>query len=192
MVPNGRSLHQVTCRRLVPSIRVFQSQTPPQTVYPPGQSVLSKRYAPGQRLIPPRSVSTQQLHSTVQPASQGRTQDISQYGQPQVSSPPSLQQYPIHQQTQQTQPAQRGHIPGPQTQPLHAMKMDQSPFPPSNLAPSSQYQHQHQQPPFAPPQDTFYPPPPTAPSHFDQDPHADLPPHFAMESGGRSNVILKG
>ena len=154
------------------------SQVPPQTV---SQDVLSKRYAPGQRLVPPRSVS-------VQPTWQGRAQDMSQYGQPRVSSPQYQQQYSIHQQTQQPRHAKGGQIPGQQALPPHAMQMNQPPFPPSNHKPSSQYEHQHQhqhqhQPPFASPQDTFYPPPPTTSTHFEEDPHADLPPHFAMESG---------
>ena len=87
---------------------------------------------------------------------------------------------------QQAQHAQHGHIPGTQTNPLYTTRINRPPFASSNLGPSSQHQqHQHQhhrQPPFVSPQDNFYPPPP-APSHFEEDPHADLPPHFAMESG---------
>ena len=119
------------------------SRPPPQTISPPSESVLSNRHAAVQKLVPP-SVSTQQTRSTVQSALQGSAQDMLQYGQPHVSSLSSQQPHPIYQQTQQAQHTQRGHIPGPGTQPPPAMQMSHPPLPPSNLGPSFQHQHEHQ------------------------------------------------
>ena len=163
--------------------RVPAIQAPPRAASPPIQALPSSRYAPGQRLVPPKSASAQNPKSPVPSTSQRRSSEqiTHQYGQSQGFSPPSHQQYPSQHQHEYITPpqAQHPHRTMQMNHPLHSS--------PSDLAPHSRQQYQNQ-PPFPTQQGNFYPQPLPEPSIYEDDPHADLPPHFKMESGEYSDV----
>lgn len=152
------------------------SQPLPPTKSPPPPAPPSSRYAPTQKLLPNRAVLAQQIRPPMQPAWQGRGPDVDMppYDQQQISPPSSRHIYSNH----------HYEVPGPQTQAMNLAQHPGQPLstPQSNFgAPHSHYQTT--QPPFQVAQDGLYLPPLNEVSQYERDHHADLPPHFQMESG---------
>ena len=153
----------------------LSSQIPPQTTSPPisGPSG-SNRYAPGSRAAPPRSISAQppnQPSWRSVPARMTSPQDQS-LGAP-VQAPFPTQQFPV----QGTPTSVHGPT-SSQTYPSQPIQSKQSLPPPQPQTHHAAYQ---EPPSFQPPHDHYYPP--FHSTHDPQNQHADLPPHFEMESG---------